>query len=322
MKICIVHNNKIPVTLYGGIERVIWDLGFELAQMGHKITYLVPNGSQCPFAQVKFLNQELPLEQQIPADAELVHLHFQPDAEIQRPHLVTIHGNLPPETTFYPNTSFVSQNHAVRYGAEAFVYNGLRWEKYGGAELEFKERYVHFLGKAAWRVKNVKGAIQIAHANQIPIKILGGRRLNLKMGIRFTTSKWATFYGMVGGGQKLQLLRHSSALIFPVQWHEPFGLAIIESLYFGCPVVGTKYGALPELVPAEVGILSNSQEELIERFHEIYSFDRQRCHDYAVENFSALEMAKNYLELYSRILNGEQINTKIPKYNEVANRLK
>lgn len=322
MKICIVHNSKIPVTLYGGIERVIWDLGFELTQMGHKITYLIPNGSQCPFAEVKFLNPSLPLEQQIPDDTEFVHLNFQPDAVIQRPHLITIHGNLPPETTFYPNTSFVSQNHAVRYGAEAFVYNGLRWEEYGRPELEIKERYVHFLGKAAWRVKNVKGAIHIAHANQTPIKILGGKRLNLKMGFRFTTSKWAKFYGMVGGEQKLALLRHSNALIFPVLWHEPFGLAVIESLYFGCPVVGTKYGALPELVPAEAGILSNNEEHLVERFNEIYSFNRQMCHEYAVENFSAREMAKNYLEFYSRILNGEQINKKIPKYNEAANELK
>ena len=322
MKICIVHNSKIPVTLYGGIERVVWDLGAELAQMGHNVVFLVPEGSQCSFAEVIVLNPLQPIEQQVPEDAGFVHIHFQPDEEIKRPHLITIHGNLSRETSFYPNTSFVSQNHAARYGADAYVYNGLRWEKYGNPALESKRHYVHFLGKAAWRVKNVRGAIRIAHANQTPIKVLGGRRLNVKMGFRFTMSRWAMFYGMVGGKQKLDLLRNSSALIFPVLWHEPFGLAIIESLYFGCPVLGTKYGALPELVNANTGILSNDPEELIERFNEIHLFDRQRCHEYARENFNALEMAKGYLELYSRILSGEQINKKVPKYIESANRIK
>ncbi len=321
MRICIVHNSKIPVTFYGGIERVVWDLGAELADLGHKITFLVPKGSFCPFAHVIFLNPQIPLEQQIPDDAEFVHIHFQPGKEISRPHLITIHGNLAPSTTFFSNTSFVSQNHAVRYGADAFVYNGLRWKEYGRTALESKRNYVHFLGKAAWRVKNVKGAIQIAHANKMAIKIMGGTRMNLKMGFRFTASKWAKFYGMVGGERKFDLLRYSKALIFPVRWNEPFGLAIIESLYFGCPVLGTKYGALPELVPAEVGFLSNKQEELITRFKDIDSFDSQTCHEYAVDNFSAREMAKGYLELYSRILNGEHINRRIPKYKESKNKI-
>lgn len=321
MKICIVHNSKIPVVLYGGIERVIWDLGAELAQMGHKITYLVPKGSSCPFADVIFLNPELPLETQIPDNVDFVHLHFQPEVEIVRPHLITIHGNLPTSISFPQNTSFVSRNHALRYNADAFVYNGLRWDEYGTPDFKSKWNYVHFLGKAAWRVKNVKGAIQIAKANRTPIKILGGTRLNFKMGFRFTLTKWAQFYGMVGGQQKLDLLRYSKALIFPVLWHEPFGLAVIESLYFGCPVLGTQYGALPELVTSEFGILSNNHNELIERFKDIDSFNRRRCHEYAADNFNAKNMAQRYLELYSRILNGEQINKNIPGYNKTRNQL-
>lgn len=321
MRICIVHNSKIPVTLYGGIERVIWDLGNELTLKGHKVTYLVPEGSSCPFARVNVVNPLLPLEQQIPRDVDFVHLHFQPETDILFPHLITIHGNLPQGTKFFSNTSFVSKNHAIRYGADAFVYNGLRWEEYGKSELNLKQNYVHFLGKAAWRVKNVKGAIKIAHANQSPIKILGGTRINIKMGFRLTISRWARFYGMVGGQEKFDLLRYSKALVFPVLWHEPFGLAIIESLYFGCPVLGTQYGALPELVTSDVGCLSNKLDELIERFREIDSFDRRICNEYAVDNFSAEKMAQNYLDLYSRILNGEQINKQIPAYIESENQI-
>ena len=61
---------------------------------------------------------------------------------------------------------------------------------------------------------------------------------------------------MVGGQVKLDLLQGSRGLIFPVLWHEPFGLAVIESLYFGCPVYATPYGALPELAPPATGVLA------------------------------------------------------------------
>jgi hypothetical protein len=67
---------------------------------------------------------------------------------------------------------------------------------------------------------------------------------------------------MVGGQVKLDLLQGSRGLIFPVLWHEPFGLAVIESLYFGCPVYATPYGALPELVPPACGVLSAGRGEL------------------------------------------------------------
>ena len=69
---------------------------------------------------------------------------------------------------------------------------------------------------------------------------------------------------MVGGTQKTGLLNASRGLIFPVRWHEPFGLAVIESLYFGCPVFSTPYGALPELVPVHCGVLSDQASVLAE----------------------------------------------------------
>lgn len=321
MNILIVHNSKIPVFNYGGIERVIWYLGNELVKMGHKITFLVNEGSVCPFANVRILNPEISLNNQILPEDDLVHLHFQPYEKINSPHLITMHGNLPGNTNFYKSTNFVSKNHAKRYGAEAYIYNGLNWDDYGKPDLNSKQNYVHFLGKAAWRIKNVKGAIKIAHKNKTEIKVLGGTRVNIKMGIRFTLTKWATFYGMVGGQQKIDLLKHSKALIFPVLWHEPFGLALIESLYFGCPVLGTTNGALPELILKEVGLLSNSMKELIDGFKNLDLLDRRICHEYAVERFNSKVMAENYLNLYEKILNGENINSKIPRFIESENRI-
>lgn len=319
MNIVIVHNSKIPVVAYGGIERVIWYLAQELVKMGHKITFLVEKGSYCPFAHVVAYDPKKSINTQITPSVDIVHLHFQPNENIEFPHLITIHGNLPEETVFFPNTSFVSRNHAKRYGADAFVYNGLNWDDYGKPDFKKEHNYIHFLAKAAWRIKNVKGAIEIAKRNKTEIKVLGGNRFNLKMGIRFTTTKYATFYGMVGIDKKIEILSGSQGLIFPVLWHEPFGLAIIESLYFGCPVIGTKYGALPELVTSEYGFLSNSLNELSQTIRNLGAYNRKQCHEYALSRFNSMVMAENYLRLYERILNGEQINMKTPHFNSSEN---
>ncbi len=312
MNILLVSNSKIPALKYGGTERVVWNLGLELKKLGHDITFLAAEGSSCSFANVLVLNPRLPYNEQVPKDTDIINFHFLPDEEIQFPYLVTVHGNLPQGVRFFHNTIFVSANHAMRYGSEAYVYNGLDWNEYGQPVFRTKANYVHFLGKAAWKVKNVRGAIKIAHQNKTEIKILGGSRINLKMGLRFTSSRWATFYGMVGGEEKNGLIRHSKALIFPVLWHEPFGLAVIESLYLGCPVLGTNYGSLPELVASDMGFLSDSMEELALAFKEIGSFNRKLCHEYAQENFNSRVMAKNYLIYYEKVLNGQLINTNPP----------
>lgn len=282
--------------------------------MGHRVTYLVKAGSVCPFAEVKILNNDLSLSRQIPEQTDIVNFHFQPDESVSVPYLVSIHGNLPADTSFDLNTNFVSKNHAYRYGAEAYVYNGLDWDDYGKPELGKHENYVHFLGKAAWRVKNVRDAIRIAGRNSTEIKILGGTRINVKMGLRITLSKWAVFYGMVGGEEKNDLLRGSMGLLFPVLWHEPFGLALIESLYFGCPVLGTRYGSLPEMISDETGYLSNSMHDLTEAFSALGSYSRRTCHEYAADKFNAKVMARNYLRLYETILNGGQVNRMVPRY--------
>ena len=74
------------------------------------------------------------------------------------------------------------QRHATRHGATCYVYNGLDAEDYASPTLTRKKNYLHFLGKAAWRVKNVRGAIRIAQRSKTPLRVLGGTRLNLHMG--------------------------------------------------------------------------------------------------------------------------------------------
>jgi glycosyltransferase involved in cell wall biosynthesis len=121
----------------------------------------------------------------------------------------------------------------------------------------------------------------------------------------------------VGGREKFQLLNDSKGLIFPVRWHEPFGLAIIESLYFGCPVFGTPYGSLPEIVTDAVGHLSNKGAVLAEAIEHSEAYSRRQCHEYARDRFSAAKMATAYLEKYERVLSGAFLNAIKPSLQAV-----
>lgn len=281
--------------------------------MGHRITFLVEKGSYCDFAKVLALDPDKSLSKQIPEDVDLVHSHIPIREPLSIPYLITEHGNSYDDKEYDLNTTFISRNHAARHGSEVFVYNGLGLEEYGKAKLEQKREYLHFLGKAAWKVKNLKGCIDIARSAKIPLKVLGGHRINLKMGIRITLDPRVRFEGMVGGEKKSSLINGSKALIFPVRWEEPMGLAVVESLYFGCPVFGTPYGALPELVTPEFGYLSNVKSELVDALKHIEDYDRKKCHEYVCDNFASIHMARNFLPLYEKVLNGQKLNPRAPK---------
>lgn len=321
MHILFVNRASIPVFAYGGTERVIWDLGRALVDMGHRVSYLVPEGSSCPFGQVLPIDDHKDWASQIPQDVDLVHFQFNPgvDLSLDRPWLMTQHGNSQVGEKLPFNTVFVSRNHAQRHGSTCHVLNGLDWSAYGPVDLSVTKDTFHFLGKAAWRVKNVQGAIDTCLQANEKLVVLGGHRLNFRRGLRYTWSRDIQFAGMVGGQTKLDLLRGSRGLVFPVRWHEPFGLAVIESLYFGCPVFGTPYGALPELVPTECGVLSTEGAVLAQALTQ--SFDREACHDRAVTLFSATRMAQDYLRIYHQLMQGTVLNPVTPSMTEVASPL-
>jgi glycosyltransferase involved in cell wall biosynthesis len=314
MHVALASNLPIPPRGYGGIERVIWWLGRELARRGHTVTFLVAAGSSCPFARVLPFDAHRPVEPQIPRDVDLVHFHNLPrGATSPKPYLVTMHGNTADASPLDANTVFLSREHASRFGSTTWVHNGLDPGDYGPLDLSQPRRYVHFLGNAAWKVKNVRGAITVARQAGRALHVLGGRRLNFRMGFRLTLDPRVRFHGSVDGERKIALLAGSAGLVFPVRWAEPFGLAVIESLVCGCPVFATPYGALPELVAPEVGVLSTRASTLADAVRHADRFDARTCHAYAMERFSASAMVERYLELYARVLDGETLNAEPPR---------
>jgi glycosyltransferase involved in cell wall biosynthesis len=318
MNILIVDKSVIPAIQYGGTERVIWYLGKELVKLGHKVVFLVKQGSHCDFAEILPIDETRLISEQIPENIDVIHLNFQPKELFEKPYLTTMHGNINDQRELNINTVFVSRNHAERFGSSSFVYNGMDWDDYGRPDFNKPRKYFHFLGKAAWSVKNLNGAIKIIHStSHEKLAVLGGYRLNFNMGFRLTLTPRAKFYGMVGGEKKLELLNTSKGLVFPVRWNEPFGLAITESLYFGCPVLGTPYGSLPELIIPEVGVLSDQSETLTKAAENIDSFSKKRCHEYARDRFNSEIMALDYLKKYEKVLNGETLNNTCPKLLQI-----
>lgn len=310
MNILLVCDQKIPALLYGGTERIVWWLGEELHKRGHKVSFLAGKGSYCHFADVSIYDSKKTINEQVPENIDVVHVHFPVEEEIMKPYIATLHGNSIANKEYDLNTVFISKNHAERHGSSEFVYNGLDFNEYGPVDWNLKREHMLFLGKASRSKKNLKGCVKIAKALDEKLAIVGGK------GLPFSKTK--KYKGFLGGMAKSRVINQSKALLFPVIWHEPFGLAIVESLYFGAPVFGSTYGSLPELISAEVGITSNSYSELIEATRNHQNYSKKLCHEYVCDQFSQKRMCDGYLQMYEKVLNGYNINeiTPVHQMNE------
>ncbi|NUM88826.1 MAG: glycosyltransferase [Bdellovibrionales bacterium] len=304
MKIVHVIWARFPVGGYGGTERVSWWLGKAQAEMGHEVTYLCLPGSRIPFASAREIPSDLRhLDPLLPPGTDIVQLYGAPHYRIDAPHLVNIGGNGQPGEKYPANTVFVSRNHALRHGWTEFVHNGVDLAEYPlcGA----KENFALFLAKASWSVKNLRGAIRIARDARLPLHVAGGRAGCWRRGV--------VSHGTVDGGEKLSLLQRAGALLFPVIWEEPFGLAVVEALACGTPVVATPRGALPEIVDSTCGILAGSHEGLVEALRERERFSPEACRARVEAAFTHIHMAEKYLLYYKMILEKGRIREGHPE---------
>lgn len=175
MNILIFHNSILPVSKYGGTERIVYWLGKQYALMGHNVTFLCQAGSTSEFARIIVYNPEVSINEQIPEDIDIVHLDHKPLQSMLKPYIVMIQGNEDYGVDLDLNTIFVSKNHANRYNSQAYVHNGLDLSDYGKPTFTQKRTYLHFLAKASWRLKNVKGAIELARKTNNKLAVLGGQ---------------------------------------------------------------------------------------------------------------------------------------------------
>jgi glycosyltransferase involved in cell wall biosynthesis len=294
MHVAVASHHRLPVQGYGGTERIVTALARGLVALGHRVTLLAPPGTAIPGAALvpiparTFKDPRFSLASYTPRDADVLHAHFlTPAVPSGPPFLQTLYGNLKSGERVPPRNVFLSANHARRNGSKVFVYAGL-----DPAEFHFKDRkedYDFFIG----RLHHAKGyhwAIEGAQRT--------GRRLILAGGWRPTFARGIKYVGEVDGAKKVELLANARCLWMPALWDEPFGLTNLEALFSGTPVLGTRRGALPEILTPEVGALCDTLDDMVEASKTIDSRDPARCRAHAERYFTHLVMAEEYVRYY------------------------
>jgi len=297
MHVALYIRDRLPVAKYGGTQRVAVYLARGLADAGHQVTLLAHAGTRVREASVI----ELPpapegtpppdLRRWMPTGVDLLLAYSPVAATLDLPWIRSLHGNRKPGTVSAPNTLYLSRDHAARHGGTAFVYNGIDL-----AEFRFESRkadYDLFLGRMH-RVKGYQWAIEGARRAERRLVLAGGWRPSFRRRVRYV--------GEVGGERRADLLANAACLWMPALWDEPFGLTLVEALASGTPVLGTRRGALPEIVRPEVGALGDTLEELVAARPRLERIHPETCRAWVERHFTHHVMAAEYVRIFRAFL--------------------
>jgi glycosyltransferase involved in cell wall biosynthesis len=330
---------SVPPLGYGGTERVVSYLTEELVRQGHEVT-LFASGDSVTRARLvapcgrslrldgscvdQLAHHVLLLEQvyQRASQFDLIHfhidyLHFPLSHRHRCPHLTTLHGRLDlpdlrPLYQRFAGQPVVSLSDSQRrplpwVNWQGTVYHGLPKDLH-----TFRGRpggYLAFLG----RISPEKGpdrAIRIAQrfgmelrmAAKVDAKDREYHRERIEPLLREAGSR-VRFVGEVGGRAKDEFLGHAFALLFPIEWPEPFGLVMIEALACGTPVIAFRHGSVPEIMKDGVtGFVVDTEEEAVAALRRVGGLDRRKCREVFERRFSDSRMACDYLAIYRRLV--------------------
>jgi glycosyltransferase involved in cell wall biosynthesis len=297
MHIALYSRSRLPARGYGGTQRVVVWLARGLAELGHRVTLLAPRGSSVAEASLvevdpaQINRPAFDLSPVLPESVDILHTHAPLAALSSHPRVFTLHGNRREGSTPAPNTIFLSADHARRHGGTAFVYNGVDPSEY--CFRRQKAGYDLFLGRLH-RVKGYRWAVAGAKRTGRRLVIAGGWRPSLRRSLRYV--------GSVDGRRKADLLGDAECLWMPALWEEPFGLTLVEAMMSGTPVLGTRRGALPEIVSSEVGALGNTLDELVDLRAFLAGCDPYACRSRAERWFVHTRMAQEYVRMYQAYL--------------------
>lgn len=331
---------SVPPKGYGGTERVVSYLTEELVAMGHDVTLFATADSMTSARLVPITTKSLRADAGSPvalachttqlgrlgrsADRyDVIHfhtdyLHFPMARQLATPHVTTLHGrlDLPELAPLYKQFSdipLVSISDRQRLPLpwadwRATVYHGLPTDlyRYGATPGD----YCVFLGRIA-REKRPDRAIDMALRAGMPIVIAA--KIDPADAEYFATCikpllahPLVRFVGEVGEAAKQALLARARALLFPIDWPEPFGLVMIESFACGTPVIAYRHGSVPEIIDDGVtGFVVDNQEQALAALRRIDSIDRRRCREAFEQRFSARQMANRYVQLYDALRSGQ-----------------
>jgi glycosyltransferase involved in cell wall biosynthesis len=330
MRIALVSTPFIPVPPvgYGGTELVVAELALALARKGHEVVVYATGDSDLPGIEIRsyFATPHWPPEPQIdathaayclrdiardPKGFDVVHAHSCAAVELSRlcpyPIVATVHHERTDELTRVyrenPHVRLVavSANQARKEKApvSAIVHHGLSPERF--RQLP-DQGYLLFVGRFS-RVKGTHLAIEIAARARLPL-VLAGRPHEddyYEQEVEPRIKRYGVLdIGPVHGARKAAIIARARALVFPIDWEEPFGLVMIEALLSGVPVLALRRGSVPEIIEDGVtGLIGDDATELVAgaRIAEKF-FDRGRIAQIGQKRWSADRMADDYLQVY------------------------
>jgi glycosyltransferase involved in cell wall biosynthesis len=330
---------SVPPKLYGGTERVVSWLTEELVRLGHEVTLFASGESEtsaklipvCPKALWRDDNcretlphhvrqMELVFEDVSRFDVIHVHsdyLHFPLLRRQPCPSVTTLHGALhPPDLgplfREYQDVPLISisdnQRRPIPWANwQATIHHGLPRDLH-----TFQERpgdYLAFLGRMSPE-KRVDRAIEIARRSglrlKIAAKIYDEERGYFQKAIEpllQQSSSFVEYIGEVGGREKDEFLGKARALLFPIDWAEPFGLVMIEALACGTPVIAWRNGSVPEVIEDGVtGFVVDTIEDAVDAVQRLPWLDRAACRRAFETRFDATRMAQDHVEVYRQLM--------------------
>jgi glycosyltransferase involved in cell wall biosynthesis len=331
---------SVPPRLYGGTERVVFNLSRGLMRSGVDVTVFASADSRVPtrlFSPIDAalrlkdppvrdpLAYNLKLLAQVAERADefdVIHNHHDywmlPLTKMTRvPLVTTLHGRLDlPDIgaafLSYPEAYFVSISDNQRRPLPQLrwmrtIHHGLDAE-----ELEFREKpasgqYLAFLGRIHPE-KRPEWAIEIAKLAGIPLKIAAkiegpeGQDYYDRFVRPHVDGRFIEYVGEISESEKAAFLGNALGLAFPIDWPEPFGLVVIESLACGTPVLARPLGSMPEiLVDGITGYCHPDIKTLAKRVKDLPSISRRGCRQWVERNFSLERMTEDYIHVYRHL---------------------
>jgi glycosyltransferase involved in cell wall biosynthesis len=328
---------SVPPKYYGGTERVVSYLTEELVRQGHEVTLFASGDSQTNARLVAGCRRSLRLDKRCQnqlthhlvmlervfaraADFDIIHfhvdyMHFPLSRREPTTHVTTLHGRLDipdlvPLYREFCDIPLISISNGQRKPLAwanwlATIYHGLPVDEY-----RFRAQpgsYLAFLGRVSPE-KGVDRAIEIATQVGMPLKIAAkidpvDKDYFDVVIAPLLRNPLVEFVGEIGEKEKDEFLGNAYALLFPIDWPEPFGLVMIEAMACGTPVIAYRGGAVPEIMEqARTGFVVEALEDAVQAVRRVPQLSRKRCREVFEKRFTAVRMASDYVHVFERLI--------------------
>ncbi len=332
-------SETVPPRLYGGTERVVAYLTDALTKLGCDVTLFASAGSSTEAELVPMRDQAIRLDsaprssavaaelamlkrvRQCADQFDLLHfhvelLHFPMFEGLEHRTITTLHSRMDYKDygvayRTWPNYPLVSISQQQRASLDFANWIGTVAHGIPSSPEDFTPRnkgeYLAFVGRFSPE-KRAEVAIEIARRSNTPLKLAAKvDRVDERYFSEFVEplleGPHAEYIGEISEPEKREFLGQALALLFPIDWPEPFGLVIIEAMACGTPVIAWDRGSVPEIIePGVTGAIVDSVDQAVRAIEWAREADRSRIRERFERRFSAQVMAENYLHLYRRQL--------------------